>query len=381
MSECLDRLTTVAERQERLINQTRSPEGLAALGGERSRASIHDEEARWNDKVNALAGLEFKAKIPIIKDSNKDLDSHLREFQSVLDMHSYGRKGVRAIDRLVVYKRSLEPNGVRAKIYDHEQRVAMRKGRLPQEAQQVFEEIVAKQKRRIRETQMGKEERVDKAFQDLEMSRMTHAEFRGEFEGRIEDFIEAEMLVPDETTLKRKYLTKITSDLREAVLNKLWLLDGEDNPGRKPRTWEEVGDCCEMELQTRGDATARRDAGDNLYLLGPPQSGGGGMGGSSVKCKHCQGDHYTELCASHAAALKVDAQGVSDQQKALAEHARTSKVCTHDGCGGKDHRAHHHRMAAANAFPNGLSKGGGGGSSGSNKQRDNSQGGGGGAPA
>ena len=41
--------------------------------------------------------------------------------------------------------------------------------RLPAEAQQVFDEIVAKQRRRIRVTQMEKEERIDKSFENLTM--------------------------------------------------------------------------------------------------------------------------------------------------------------------------------------------------------------------
>ena len=79
---------------------------------------------------------------------------------------------------------------------------------------------------------MEKEERVDKAFETLAMGRNSHAEFRGEFEDRIEDFVQAEMPVPDVSALKRKYLTKLTSDLKTAVLNNLWPLDGEEQPAR-----------------------------------------------------------------------------------------------------------------------------------------------------
>ena len=59
---------------------------------------------------------------------------------------------------------------------------------------------------------MEKEERVDKAFETLTMGRSSHAEFRGEFEDRLEDFVVAEMPVPDVGALKRKYLTKLTPD-------------------------------------------------------------------------------------------------------------------------------------------------------------------------
>ncbi len=63
----------------------------------------------------------------------------MREFSS------YGRASVRPIDRLVVYKKTLQPDGVRMSIYDHVHRVATRKGRLPVEAQAVFDEIVKRQ--------------------------------------------------------------------------------------------------------------------------------------------------------------------------------------------------------------------------------------------
>ena len=80
---------------------------------------------------------------------------------------------------------------------------------------------------------------------------------------------------------------KLTPDLRDAVLNKLWQVDGEDKPARKPATWEEVGDCCEMELQTRVDAHVDPNdgpAGDELFAMGggtvlPPDNWGEGGGG------------------------------------------------------------------------------------------------------
>ena len=55
VSECLDRLTTVAERQERLLSQSRAPDGFTVLEGVGSRKAEDDE--CYTDKVNALAGL------------------------------------------------------------------------------------------------------------------------------------------------------------------------------------------------------------------------------------------------------------------------------------------------------------------------------------
>ena len=79
---------------------------------------------------------------------------------------------------------------------------------------------------------------------------------------------------------------------------------GEEQPARKPTTWEEVGDCCEMELQNRGDSQPR--AADGLYVLGP--SPATQAAGGKIRCRFCQGSHYSELCASNAAATKIDAR-------------------------------------------------------------------------
>ena len=40
--------------------------------------------------MNALTGFEFEQQLPVIKDSEPDLDRHLREFESILDCHAYG---------------------------------------------------------------------------------------------------------------------------------------------------------------------------------------------------------------------------------------------------------------------------------------------------
>ena len=87
---------------------------------------------------------------------------------------------------------------------------------------------------------------MDKEFQALSMDKKSHAQFRVKFESALVDMGEASMDVPSPETLYRKYISKISSDLRDAVLGKLWVLDGDDCPSRKPKTWEEVADCCEQ---------------------------------------------------------------------------------------------------------------------------------------
>ena len=110
------------------------------------------------------------------------------------------------------------------------------------------------------------------------------------------------MFPGDEPTLTRRYIMMLTPDLRHAVTTKLWPLDGPERVGRKPRTWEEVGDVCEMELRDRADCfpgagQGRHDQLYPMYDAGPlglvppppapyqPQGGASGGGGGSYKCK------------------------------------------------------------------------------------------------
>eukprot|EP00969_Alexandrium_andersonii_P365069 15465418-Alexandrium_andersonii.AAC.1 len=46
-----------------------------------------------DDRLNALAGIKFEQAMPVIKDSDPDFDKHWRNVQSVIDCHSFGRRG------------------------------------------------------------------------------------------------------------------------------------------------------------------------------------------------------------------------------------------------------------------------------------------------
>ncbi len=62
VGDCLDRLTRVAEENQKHLafRESDTAERGASDGGGR--------DARYVDKVNALAGLESKQKLPVIKD-------------------------------------------------------------------------------------------------------------------------------------------------------------------------------------------------------------------------------------------------------------------------------------------------------------------------
>ena len=51
---------------------------------------------------------------------------------------------------------------------------------------------------------------------------------------------DAKIVLPDETTLFRRYLRKLVPELRQVLLSKGWVLDS--GPPRKPTTWKECAE-------------------------------------------------------------------------------------------------------------------------------------------
>ena len=335
-------------QQEMAASQKQIVEYISQQGpagpAEGSRSGLATSEARVNDKLNAITGLEFKQSLPVIKDSNPDFEKHWRHFQSLLDCHSFGRQGVRPLDVIVLLRKTLPDNSSRKRTYDTLVDRARKKGRLPDEAKEVLTELRARLTMVIRETPFQKEDRLDKEFEKLDMNRMTHVEFRSLFEEKLEELEDAGMgIASDASTLQRKYLSKLEAGLRRAVMSQLWPLDGEELASRRPKTWEEVARCVDMELEHRVDANAPTD---QISALGgsyvPPGADGSNTKGMS-KCGHCQRTgHLKEQCPLKAAQVR------GDVAKSLAESARTGKCCT--VCGQQDHREEHHRFGAADAF-------------------------------
>ena len=129
----------------------------------------------------SIAGLEFKQQLPVIQDSDLDFDRHLREFRSIVDCYSLTRQsGVRPYDLLIVFKRTLAPGSTRLKIYDTAMAVASRAQRLPFQAEAVYNEIIAKLKKTLRESKLQKQTRVENEFTALEMGRLPHSAFTAE---------------------------------------------------------------------------------------------------------------------------------------------------------------------------------------------------------
>ena len=68
---------------------------------------------------------------------------------------------------------------------------ARRNGRLPHEAKEVYDEILARLKSRIRETQLQRQERIEKEFESLNMGKLPHSTFRTEWEYLLDEMEDA----------------------------------------------------------------------------------------------------------------------------------------------------------------------------------------------
>ena len=161
------------------------------------------------DKMNAISGFEFKQSLPVIKDTDPDLDSHLREFHSLIDCHSFGKRGVRPYDMLLVFRRTLAPGSTRLKVYDTVMNRARKKGSLPDKAKSVFDEVISVLRKTIRETKMERQERAEKVFEELQMGRLPHSAFRAEWERCLDEMEDAGIEELNSHTLFRRYLQKI----------------------------------------------------------------------------------------------------------------------------------------------------------------------------
>ena len=95
---------------------------------------------------------------------------------------------------------------------------------------------------------MQRQERVEGESLNFQMGIMPHGRFRVMWEDKPEDWEEAEIPLMDSDTLFRRYLSKLPLDLKNAAMSRSWPLDGEDNPHRKCKTWQDVADAVDMEF-------------------------------------------------------------------------------------------------------------------------------------
>eukprot|EP00969_Alexandrium_andersonii_P141043 6237654-Alexandrium_andersonii.AAC.1 len=75
------------------------------------------------------------------------------------------------------------------------------------------------------------------------MGRLPHSEFRSKWEAIVDDMEAADMDADvHPKVLRRKYLEKLTDELRDKGLAKDHPPDGPGHPPCRPDTWEEVAE-------------------------------------------------------------------------------------------------------------------------------------------
>ena len=232
----------------------------------RDRARSADDRADGRN-VTAMTGVKYEHTLPVLLDKDWDFEKHLRVFEGILHCTavSGGRTRVRPLDELMLYRQCFEPGGVRRMTFEQMYDKAHKQRRLPHEAAEVLAEIRTRLRKMLKLTPYEHRERLDGEFARLQQGRSSHAEFRAKWENLIDDMQDAGMsiAIQDRPEVKadlcRMYCRKLTDDLRSAVMNKIWNLDGDERPERKPSTWEEVAECVEMELMARTDVRTHLD--------------------------------------------------------------------------------------------------------------------------
>ena len=191
---------------------------------------------------SGIAGLEFKQNLQVLKDTETDFERHYRHFQSIVDCHSVSRGVITPLEVLTLYRKCLPVGSTRERAYTTLVTRAQRNGRLPKEASAVLAEMREKLRTMIFETTFQRQDRLEKEFDALQMNKSSHTEFRSLWEEKVDECLEAGVFHASEPSLdgkmQRKYLSKLSADLRSTVLGKVWALDGEDRPARKPKTRE-----------------------------------------------------------------------------------------------------------------------------------------------
>lgn len=75
--------------------------------------------------------MEIKQPLPVIKGTDPDMEGHIKELQSTLDCHAFGRKRVRTAGVLNLFRKNTSFGETRLKVCDTYLRKASKDGFMP----------------------------------------------------------------------------------------------------------------------------------------------------------------------------------------------------------------------------------------------------------
>ena len=237
------------------------------------------------------------------------------------------------------------------RIYDTIMDRAQKRGIVTTKAKEVLDEIRERMKGDIRETLFQRQIRLEREFAALSMQNRSHSDFRSLFEQKVDQMEDAQMEFSKDYYF-RQFTTKLTDEIRMAVMCRDWPLVSDGTVHRKPSTWEEVAICVTMVLEYRTDTKAPKDTVNVVSDVAPPKlppkkNDGGGDGDSVVKGKKFKplacGNCHKEGHFSYACPSKYSREKGAHTALIAAYKKDHSKVC--QLCGMNDHRGHHHYKA------------------------------------
>ena len=132
--------------------------------------------------------------------------------------------------------------------------------------------------------------------------------------------------------LANRYLSKISRDLRSAVLDKPWPLDGDAKPHRAVETWEDVARAVRLVLSTRANIKAPTD---KVLALGdaavpfepasepapPPPSAAVPQSHAGRECPMCgSNEHQVQHCPTRVSVERKEYEGL------MADYHKSGKV-------------------------------------------------------
>ena len=262
-----------------------------------------------------------------------------------------------------MYGESFRDGTTRRQVYDNALRKATRDRRIPEDAAAVLVEIRITLRTYIWETRMQKHVRLDAEFDYLQQGGLSHADFRAQFESKLQDMEDSTMDMPTAQTLFRKYLTKLDAKIRIKVMSKEWKIDGPEAGARVPATYQDVARAVGLLLEEQADIHATGTCYDQMMAIDNGQqrgnnvsartAGAGKRGGGSLQCSHCQqvDNHYSVVCPQRAADVRGD---TAECMKRFSSSGTRCTICKQPG-----HEQRHHIMAISDykGEPKGKGKG------------------------
>ena len=171
---------------------------------------------------------------PVLGDDDAKVDRFVHKFESTIGLANDGR-GMQPSEKLITLGQCLKQ--ARLKVYELIVERSERSGKINQDPQGVYEEIID----RLMEFSEGtyeRQARVRREWDRLQKGRLSGLQFLPQFEGVVDE-LERVGLARGETELYLAYVEKVGAQYRNEILKDRRIWGGSPEP-RTARTWREA---------------------------------------------------------------------------------------------------------------------------------------------